>query len=66
MPVNRLDSIPLELAEAALRALFGFNHQGVARDSGPGLERIVPAGFAVRPPSAVDPSGSCQRSPTAG
>lgn len=42
---------PLELAEAALRALFGFNYEGVCRESDPDLERIVLACFALQPAS---------------
>jgi hypothetical protein len=38
---------PLELAEAALRALFGFNYEGRVRDDDIDLERIVLAGFAL-------------------
>lgn len=40
---------PLELAEAALRALFGFNYEGIQHDGDPDLERIVLAGFALQP-----------------
>ena len=40
---------PLELAEAAWRALFGFNYEGPYRDDDPDLERIVLAGFARHP-----------------
>ncbi|HUQ60552.1 DUF6928 family protein [Lentzea sp.] len=40
---------PLDLAEAALRALFGFNYEGVYEDDDPALEEIVLAGFAVTP-----------------
>lgn len=40
---------PLELAEAALRALFGFNYEGLWRDDDFDLERIVLAGFALQP-----------------
>jgi hypothetical protein len=40
---------PLELAEDALRALFGFNYEGHYLDDDPDLEKIVLAGFLVRP-----------------
>lgn len=40
---------PLALAEAALRALFGFNYQGLCLDDDPDLERIILAGFTVQP-----------------
>lgn len=40
---------PLDLAEAALRALFGFNYEGVIQDDDPDLEEIVLAGYAVTP-----------------
>lgn len=40
---------PLELAEGALRALFGFNFEGVYLNDDPDLERIVLAGFEVQP-----------------
>lgn len=40
---------PLELAEAALRALFGFNYEGLCHDGDPDLERIALAGFALQP-----------------
>jgi len=43
---------PLELAEGALRALFGFNYEGACLDDDPDLERIVLAGFAVQPTAA--------------
>ncbi|MEU4834774.1 hypothetical protein [Streptosporangium sp. NPDC023615] len=40
---------PLELAEDALRALFGFNYEGLCFDDDPDLEDIVLAGFVVHP-----------------
>lgn len=40
---------PLDLAEAALRSLFGFNYEGLYQDDDPDLEEIVLAGFAVTP-----------------
>ena len=40
---------PLDLAEAALRALFGFTYEGACEDDDPALEDIVLAGFAVTP-----------------
>ncbi|MCG8924412.1 hypothetical protein [Lentzea sp. CC55] len=40
---------PLSLAEAALRALFGFNYEGEWHDDDPDLEKIVLAGYAVTP-----------------
>lgn len=40
---------PLELGEDALRALFGFNYEGLCRDDDPDLESIVLAGFTVHP-----------------
>lgn len=40
---------PLELGEDALRALFGFNFEGLCRDDDPDLESIVLAGFTVHP-----------------
>jgi len=40
---------PLELGEAALLALFGFNYEGLCRDGDPDLERIPLAGFALQP-----------------
>lgn len=40
---------PLDLAEAALRALFGFNYEGVWEDDDPALEEIVLSGFTVTP-----------------
>jgi hypothetical protein len=39
---------PLELAEDALRALFGFNFEGEYHADDPDLERIALAGFSVR------------------
>jgi hypothetical protein len=38
---------PLELAEDALRALFGFNYEGMIEDDDPDLESITLAGFEV-------------------
>jgi hypothetical protein len=38
---------PLELAEDALRALFGFNYEGMYLDDDPDLEEVVLAGFVV-------------------
>jgi hypothetical protein len=40
---------PLELGEEALRALFGFNYEGLIHDDDPDLENIMLAGFAVHP-----------------
>jgi hypothetical protein len=40
---------PLELGEEALRALFGFNYEGLYRDDDPDLENIVLSGFTVHP-----------------
>jgi hypothetical protein len=40
---------PLEFGEAALRALFGFNYEGLCRDGDPDLEQIALAGFALQP-----------------
>ena len=40
---------PLELAEDALRDLFGFNFEGAYQEDDPNLERIVLAGFTVYP-----------------
>jgi hypothetical protein len=40
---------PLELAEEALRALFGFNYEGLYLDDDPDLEDIVLAGFVIHP-----------------
>lgn len=40
---------PLDLAEAALRSLFGFNYEGMYEDDDPDLEEIVLAGYAVTP-----------------
>ena len=40
---------PIALAEGALRALFGFNFQGVCLTDAPDLEDIVLAGFAMQP-----------------
>lgn len=38
---------PLDLAEAALRSLFGFNYEGLYEDDDPDLGQIVLAGYAV-------------------
>jgi hypothetical protein len=38
---------PLELAEDALRALFGFNYEGTMEDDDPDLVGIALAGFEV-------------------
>ncbi|GGU74152.1 DUF6928 family protein [Lentzea flava] len=40
---------PLDLAEEALRSLFGFNYEGLYLDDDPNLEEIVLAGYAVTP-----------------
>lgn len=40
---------PLDLAEAALRELFGFNYEGAYEDDDPELEDVVLAGYAVTP-----------------
>lgn len=40
---------PLDLAESALRSLFGFNYEGLEHDDDPDLEEVVLAGFLVRP-----------------
>ena len=39
---------PLELAESALRTLFGFNYEGFIHDDDVDLEAIVLAGYRVR------------------
>jgi hypothetical protein len=39
---------PLELAEDALRALFGFTYEGATQPDDPDLESIPLAGFAVQ------------------
>jgi hypothetical protein len=39
---------PLELAEDALRALFGFNYEGYLLDGDPDLEEIVLAGYHLK------------------
>jgi hypothetical protein len=39
---------PLEMAESALRALFGFTYEGTVEEDDPDLESIPLAGFAVR------------------
>jgi Family of unknown function (DUF6928) len=46
-PPYALPFHPLELAEDALRALFGFTYEGDVRDDDPDLEAIPLAGFAV-------------------
>ncbi len=38
---------PLEMADAAQRALFGFSYEGVASPDDPDLESIPLAGFAI-------------------
>jgi hypothetical protein len=38
---------PLELGEDALRALFGFNYEGLYLDDDPDLEKVILAGFVV-------------------
>jgi hypothetical protein len=38
---------PLDLAEGALRALFGFTYEGASSDGDPDLEQIILAGFAI-------------------
>jgi uncharacterized protein DUF6928 len=43
---------PLELAEGALRTLFGFTYEGLCVDDDPDLERIILAGFAIQPADA--------------
>ena len=40
---------PLELSEEALRALFGFNYEGLYQDDDPHLENIILADFTVHP-----------------
>lgn len=40
---------PLELAEEALRSLFGFNYEGLYLDDDPDLESITLAGYRVQP-----------------
>jgi Family of unknown function (DUF6928) len=40
---------PLELGEETLRALFGFNYEGLYHDDDPDLENIVLSGFTVHP-----------------
>jgi hypothetical protein len=52
-PPYPFPSHPIELAEGALRALFGFNYEGARLDDDPDLERIVLAGFAVQPTADV-------------
>lgn len=49
---------PLQLAEDALRALFGFNLDGPHHDDDPELERVGLAGFTVHP---VRPAGAAGR-----
>jgi hypothetical protein len=38
---------PLELAEEALRSLFGFTYEGVVQDDDPELDEIVLAGYRL-------------------
>ena len=38
---------PLELAEEALRTLFGFNYEGIYLDDDPDLGKIVLAGYLL-------------------
>ncbi|MET9230954.1 hypothetical protein [Lentzea sp. NPDC003310] len=40
---------PLDLAEAALRDLFGFTYEGVYEDDDPELEEVVLAAYSVTP-----------------
>ena len=40
---------PLELGEEALRALFGFNYEGLYHHDDPDLENIELCGFTVHP-----------------
>jgi hypothetical protein len=47
-PPYALPFHPLELAEDALRALFGFNYEGVTTPGDPDLESIPLAGFAIK------------------
>jgi hypothetical protein len=47
MPPYPFPFHPLELAEDALRVLFGFNYEGVYRDDDPDLEDIVLMGFTI-------------------
>jgi uncharacterized protein DUF6928 len=39
---------PLELAEDALRTLFGFNYEGVYRDDDPDLAAVALAGYRIQ------------------
>jgi hypothetical protein len=50
---------PLELAEEALRALFGFNYEGLYHHDDPAPENIALAGFTVHP-SKTDTGGNMQ------
>jgi hypothetical protein len=54
---------PLELGEAALRALFGFNYEGVIHDDDIDLDQVVLAGFrlsaATGTSAAASPTPSC-------
>jgi hypothetical protein len=43
---------PLELADDALRALFGFTYEGICHHDDPDLENIVLVGFTVHPVTA--------------
>lgn len=40
---------PLDLAEEALRALFGFTREGRCHEDDPAVENVVLAGFTVHP-----------------
>ena len=40
---------PLDLAEDALRTLFGFNYEGMYHDDDPDTTAIVLAGYFVSP-----------------
>jgi hypothetical protein len=44
---------PLDMAEDALRHLFGFNYEGHDLDGDPDLEEVVLAGFVVHPDTAT-------------
>jgi hypothetical protein len=51
-PTYPLPFHPLEMAESALRSLFGFNYEGLTDQPGdPDLDSITLAGFAIRPAS---------------
>jgi hypothetical protein len=47
MPPYPFPFHPLELAEDALRVLFGFNYEGLYHDDAPDLEDIVLMGFII-------------------